>query len=556
MVDPKNTSHADPNISRRAFLGGAGAGALALALPSRSMAEQLIQRSTSKHAKVKPKIGGALRFYDTAPPPSFDPIASPTSLTLTYSAQIFSQLVRVDPTQKDLTKIVGDLAEAWTVSRDGKTYTFHLRTGVKWHDGQPFTAQDVVYSLDYMANPAKSGIAGDFTAYTPGHSGRAVNAHTVDVVLSEPQAGFLSSLSQGFSCILPQHNASANPTSTAFLVGTGPFTISSWDQQTFVVNRNPHYFISGRPYVDQIRISVIPDNNSGLNALASHQLDMSFPWDGITDFQDEQYLLGLRAGLVMEHRNVGRFIVFAGKIAAGSPWKDKRVRQAFNLVLNRQDLITVSAGAKSWSAPGGFGTPGTVWRETPAALEAAHFTRSAPTRADIKQAKSLMAAAGYQNGFAITCLQRNLPYQTASVSEIGSTLQQYLGVTVTSDVEASAVAIDKENSGQFDFVLDGFNIPTGDPDEGFAFFTSKSPQNIWGYSNPAFDKLAKQESEALNVKTRIGLVRQASKLLASDLPVLPLYWQDVGGAWWPSVQGFVLQPSHYTNVSLDTVWLS
>ena len=239
----------------------------------------------------------------------------------------------------------------------------------------------------------------------------------------------------------------------------------------------------------------------------------------------------------------------------GAPWNDPRVREAFNLVLDRTDLITAGSGHPEWGEAGGYLVPDSGWGVPPDEAQDL-LNLDSPSEDDIARAQELMSEAGYADGFEISVLHRDLAYQTRVVSAMGSMLNEHLGVEVTSDIRDTAAFLEMRAAGQFDYLLDGFSLPTGDPDEALTLYTSDSSQNVGAFRNEAYDELVANQSAARNEDERVELVAEAERLLIDNLPALPIYWSDYGAAWWPEVNGFVMQPSLYTNVSLDTVWLT
>ncbi|MEW6142351.1 MAG: ABC transporter substrate-binding protein [Chloroflexota bacterium] len=197
----------------------------------------------SQPAAPQPKLGGILNTWENGEPAGFDPQRQ-LRKSVMFGELVFSNLVYFDPTKRDTDpkNLVGDLAERWEISPDGKSYTFYLRSGIKWHDGKPFTADDVVYNLDKLADPKRSLQAGVFPAY---QKSEKVNDLTVKVTLSRPQPSFLANLAGGYSVFVAP-KAGDNYQSTDFLIGTGPFMFKSrtpGSNLSFV--KNPNYFKKG-----------------------------------------------------------------------------------------------------------------------------------------------------------------------------------------------------------------------------------------------------------------------------------------------------------------------
>ena len=199
-----------------------------------------------------------------------------------FGELVFSNLVYFDPTKidPDPKNLVGDLAEKWEISPDGKTYTFFIHPGIKWHDGKPFTADDVIYNLDKLSDPKRSLQAAVFPAY---QKAEKVNDLTVKVTLSRPQPSFLANLAGGYSVfVAPQ--AGDKFQSSDFLIGTGPFkfkSATSGVSLSFV--KNPDYFKKGLPYLDGVNYYIIADRSAQTDALITKRIDMTNALSGIAN---------------------------------------------------------------------------------------------------------------------------------------------------------------------------------------------------------------------------------------------------------------------------------
>ena len=232
-----------------------------------------------------PKRGGVIRIAEREAP-SLDPHLSISFLTHSYVSLSYSQLVRFPngPEQKSPTdfSILPDLAEKWTVSKDGKVYTFTLRKGVRFHpkppvNGREVVADDVKYSLERFM--AKSGFA---TRFEPVSSIDVIDRHTVRITLKEPYAPFLNHLANSSFCaILPREAEEKfkdfnHPDA---VIGTGPFILKSYDKGVrMVFERNPDYFMKGLPYLDGVVIEITLDAATRLSLLRANKVDLGHQW--------------------------------------------------------------------------------------------------------------------------------------------------------------------------------------------------------------------------------------------------------------------------------------
>src|SRR2546429_2951051 len=232
-----------------------------------------------------PKRGGVIRIAEREAP-SLDPHLSISFLTHSYVSLSYSRVVRSPngPEQKSPTDFshLPDLAEKWTVSKDGKVYTFTLRKGVRFHqkppvNGREVVADDVKYTLERFM--AKSGLA---TRFEPVSSIDVIDRHTVRVTLKEPYAPFLNHLANSSFCaILPREAEEKfkdfnHPDA---VIGTGPFILKSYDKGVrLVFERNPDYFMKGLPYLDGVVIEITPDAATRLSLLRANKVDFGHQW--------------------------------------------------------------------------------------------------------------------------------------------------------------------------------------------------------------------------------------------------------------------------------------
>ena len=168
-----------------------------------------------------------------------------------------------------------ELVKSYSVSKDGLTYTFRLRKGVKWHDGHPFTAEDVNYTFDVLLDPKTNTVRrGHFIINGNPIIFKVIDTHTIQATLPQPFAPFIATLDMG---ILPKHLLEGKDINTADFnrhpIGTGPFIFKDWKSGQFVtLKKNPHYF-KGAPKLDGILMKIIPDPNTALMALQKNELD-------------------------------------------------------------------------------------------------------------------------------------------------------------------------------------------------------------------------------------------------------------------------------------------
>jgi peptide/nickel transport system substrate-binding protein len=364
--------------------------------------------STSAVCSGVPVHGGNLVYERQAAAETLNPleIINGNGDIFAYN-QIYSGLVRSDPNGGS--RLEPSLAQRWTVSPDGKTYTFTLRPGLKFSNGQPVTADDVAWSLNNFGNPK---VNANMSSVAVGYgNATAVNDRTVKVELKQPVSAFLYNISIWPAFILPKNLVEKE--GAAFYkhpVGTGPFMVKEYvkgSHITFV--RNPYYWEKGKPYLNSLRYNFATDSNSRILALRSNaaQIMDGLPFSQIPSIQSDKKLrvqsakVPLFMGLWLNHTKDKEFT-------------DINVRRAIQYALNRQEMnkaIFHGLGQIPNSVLMGFD------------MDAGAGTVK-PYPYDVAKAKALIAKSKYPKGFSTT-LQYPSGYDF--YTQMGLLLQQELG---------------------------------------------------------------------------------------------------------------------------------
>lgn len=356
-------------ISRRSFLKKAGVVAGAGSLAAWGMTGTA---PASAAAGATPKHGGTLRVGMSTGGPSdtLDPNAAVSTVDAARADNLFDHLttLAIDGSTQY------ELAESFEPSKNAKLWTIKLRKGVVWHDGSPFTADDVIYTLRRIGAP-KSTLAGASTvAVMDLPAMRKRDPLTLEIPLTVPIADLAPSFNIFYMAIVKNGTKSfTHP------VGTGPFKFGSWkagESSTFV--RNPHYWKSPMPYVDSLVLTSITDNTARLNALTGGQVDCI---ELLTFAQAKEMR---SSGSIQLLTPAAANIVPMTMAVDTPPFTDVRVRQAFRLIAGRPQLVA--------TAQDGFGSIGNDLFGKGFPL----YDGSLPQRKqDIEQAKSLLKKAGH-----------------------------------------------------------------------------------------------------------------------------------------------------------------
>jgi len=502
-------------------------------------------------AAAQPKSGGIFRYWANGAPAGFDTHRKPSYAPI-VCRPIFNGLLRFDLTKREIIpeNIVGDLAERYEVSADGKTWTFFLQKGVKWHDGAPFSADDVVYSLNKMVDPKTSAIAGTLGAFDKVEK---VDANTVKIYLKTPSPSLLVQLAGPFTSMQAKHKASVDWRSTDFLVGTGPFKYkSSAVGINYQSVKNPDYFRKGLPYLDGLNLTIIADRSAQVDAFATGQVEMTSVISGIPNKEALDRFRSQIKDAVLVQQAVQQGSVFWFNVERERV-KDPRVRRAIALMVDPKEITDAGYGSEEWA------TYENAFMPAPYGLPKAEIDkllgRGKPLDARIAEAKKLMADAGLASGFKLRYLVRSLPEQQRQVNVLADLCRRHLNIDPDIVAREATEARRVRDSKDFDLYLDQALNLMGEPDELMPYFVT-GVDNFMGYSNPAADKLWAQQSQTMDLAKRRQLTQEIERVLLTDVPAIPTTFMAYFTAWRPEVKGWVLQNASYaSNICFEVVWL-
>ncbi len=500
------------------------------------------------------KHGGVLEYWNRTDPPGFD-LHRWTSHTPFFAHPVFSTLVRYDATKKGFREenIIGDLAERWEVSPDGKTYTFFLHKNVQWHDGQPFTAADVAYSFDKILDRKRSVIAGRF----PGFSElEVVDDHTVIMHMKAPQASLIPILAQGYAVMQPKHKAGTNGKTVGFLkVGTGPFIYKeSVSGVSYTYEKNPNYFKPGLPYLDGLKIYIVRDRPAQRAAFVAHRVHMTNPSIGMpTKSIYNQHSKRVPNGTYsIQDFQMVRLLWFNLKV--DKPWKDARVRRAINLSLDREQLVIAGVGDIAWGRIGGVFPPSSPYA-LPSKEMASIQWWDRPYEERLTEARRLMKEAGYAQGFKVRLVARTIGLYKRILSQAAD-LMRKINIEVTLDLPETARAMEMREKGNFDMYFEVMYANIGDPDEIRGYHITQGPENWTGDSNPMLDELFTKQSQAATLAERQKHTHEIERILVQDAPVIPTFFIRYGVGQHPEVKNWTPPDTPYTtHLQMEQVWL-
>ncbi|MFH1486256.1 MAG: ABC transporter substrate-binding protein [Chloroflexota bacterium] len=494
-----------------------------------------------KPAADQPKYGGTLNRSIRAEIPHFDFQAGSSSTHIHPIVPAYNGLIQYDPMNPG--EIIADLAEKWSVSTDGFTCTFNLRKGVKWHDGNPFTASDVLVNLERLKKNVHAG-----PGLEPVKSAEAVDDYTVKVVLSYPSAGMFDYLATGWGSMFPKHILQAKGNMKNDVMGTGAFKFSRFDRGVSIeLEKNANYFIPGRPYVDRIRTYFIADEASAIAALRTGRIDYMI-W--LSDPGAMRIRETYKAGTTAQCRGSQFRAIYLP--VDKPPFNDVRVRRAVHLAIDRQAALKVISE--------GIGDLGGVIPEALGGIPLSDLLKRPgyrqPKDQDIAEAKKLLAEAGYASGFKTSTLHRKgLEYEVAAVFMKDQLAKIGIDVTLKTMDDAAYYEI-REKRG-YDTFCTRHSMSVNDSDLLLKkWFKSGSTENWSNFSDPELDRLIELQSKEQDKEKRKALVRQANERLEELAPAVMLFWSGYWRACGPRVKNFVMPAQHYDGEKFVDTWLS
>ncbi len=461
---------------------------------------------------VESSIGDARRL---------NPVIANDSASGTIDDQVFNGLVKYD---KDI-KLIGDLAESWKVTNHGKTITFYLRKGVKWHDGVEFTAEDCLFTYQKLIDP---NVATPYSSsYTDIKKAEVLDKYTFRVTYKEPFSPALDSWTMG---MIPKHLLEGKDINTDQFnrhpIGTGPYEFQEWvSGQKIVLNANSDYF-EGRPNIDEFFYRIIPDSSTMFQELLSGGVDMM-------DLNPLQYLRKSETRRIRENyvkfRYPANAFTYMGYNLRNPLFEDVKVRQALSYAINRQNIIDGILLGLGKPCTGPFSY--VSWAYNPNAKSYNY---------DPPRARRMLADAGWEDINGDGILEKDgKPFRFTIMTNQGNTerirtaeiIQQNLraiGIDVKIRVMEWQAFLEQIDNRSFDAIILGWSMGR-DPDIYDIWHSSKTKKgeyNFIGYKNPEVDRLLVEGRRTFNMKKRKKIYYRIHEILAEEQPYAFLYVPD------------------------------
>jgi peptide/nickel transport system substrate-binding protein len=425
------------------------------------------------------QAGGHMNMAAYADVETWDPLGSASLSSVQGYSQLFNQVVEYDMTQPDTSQIICDLCSDWEVSNGGKTYTFQLVENAQWGDGEPITADDVVFSLARYMNPdvpvGRSGLFRNYTVPVAEGGVRKVDDHTVEMNLAFPTGAFLQFLALDYTKVLPQHiveqagDMKQAETIIDNQAWSGPFKLDEYQRgNSYSVSRNENYFKEGMPYLDSIDHFIIVDTGRMISSFQAGQLDMIN--SGFSNLTPREYIEVERdtQGEYIAHEMPGSRNWAVMMNTKKGPFQDPKVRKAVYLAIDRQEVNQLTEDGTG--APPCVFMPGFVYSAEECSQWPGIRPKDSPGgQEDIAFAKQLMQDAGFGNGFSTTYHARQVGTYPDTCTVIKQQLEETLGITGDIQVHESAAgyalyATARQGEGDWEIACQGEGMTVLDPD--------------------------------------------------------------------------------------------
>ncbi len=505
-------------------------------------------------AAQTPKAGGELTFVVSAEPPSYDGHRETSFALIHPVAPHYSTLLRFDTA--NYPKIVGDLAESWTISKDGLVYTFKLHDGVKFHDGSPLTSADVKASYERIVNPPAGVVSARKASYAAIDAIEAPDPRTVVFRLKFPQASMLANFASPWNFIYPAKKLAEDPRwPEKNILGSGPFVfVEHVPGSHWIGRKNPNYFVKGRPYLDGYRAVFIRNTAANVAAVRSGQALIEFRGYSPAQRDDLKRALGDRITVQESPWICQLTVVFNNE---KPPFNDPRVRRALSLAIDRWQGSEVLSKIAIVKAVGGLLRPGAPLAATEAELaELPGFGRN--IEAARAEARRLLKEAGVPEGFRFVFKNRDvqMPYEPVGVFLVDQ--WRRIGVNAEHRPQETAQFQGDLRSGNYEVSMDFACDFMDDPDlQLFKYLSSdKSPANYARYKDPVLDELYLKQSRTTDEAERRRLIREFERRVLTEAYQVPTIWWQRIVPHWAKVRGWHISPSHYLGQDLRDVWLA
>jgi peptide/nickel transport system substrate-binding protein len=539
----KNIGHLSGRTLMTRTLAALAAAALALfTLPAAQSAE--------------PKHGGILKFYHRETPPSMSIHEEATFSVNAPAMAIFNNLVIYDQhkPQNSMDTIVPELATSWAWSKDNLNLTFKLRSGVKWHDGVPFTAKDVKCTFDLLQGKAQDKFRKDPRKdWYAQLADVTVNGDSeVTFHMKRPQPSIVAMLASGYTPIYPCHVSAAQMRTNP--IGTGPFKFVEMKQnESITLTRNPDYWKKGLPYLDGIEYTIIKNRATAVLAFIAGKVDVTFPTEMTAALEKDIKTQDPTAVCELAPINVSTNLIVNRENA---PFNNPELRKAMALSLDRKSFIDIILQGHGDVGGSLLPPPEGVWGLTPA--QSKTLIGYGDVAKDREEARAIMTKLGYSasNPLKIKVSTRNLAtYRDPAAVLIDQLKTIYIDAELEPVESGAWFAKVARNDYSVGLNLTGNGID--DPDQTFyENYACGSERNYTHYCNKDLEKLFDQQSQETDIAKRKKLVNEIDEKIQNDIARPILFHARTGTCWKPYVKNMtVMNNSVYNGYRYEDLWL-
>lgn len=515
----------------------------------------------SKHDTKK-----VFRYNELAGITSLDPAAARNFEHIWVVNQLFNGLVQMN----DVLQVEPCIAKNWTISEDGKVYTFTLRNDVFFHDneifangkGRKIVAKDFVYSFNRLYDPKVSSAMSLLDNVDKNQNGGldAPNDTTFVIYLKESFSPFMGILTMKYFSVVPKEVVEKyGDDFRKHPVGTGPFIFKLWEEGTqLIMLKNENYFEKNEggeklPYLDAVSVSFIKDKETGFMQFMKGDIDMISGMDAFTPtevlddkgklkpFYKEKFNLQTQPYLKTDY--LGFLIDEKAEAVKSSPIKLRAVRRAINYAIDREKLVKHFRNSLGIPATAGF-IPSGLPSFNPQVVKGYVYNPD--------KARDLLLEAGFPEGKG---LPEIILYSTETYLEMFEFIQGQLAesnIKIKIEVEKASVLTPAVANNEIPFFRKSWIGDYPDEENFMSLFYSKnfSPKgfNYTHYSNPVFDKMYEQARNCLNDSLKKSIYQKMDQMLMDDAPIVPLYYDEVVRLVSRKVDGLTTNPMNLLNL--------
>ena len=478
----------------------------------------------------------------SAEPPKMNSLTMTDTISFSLTRHTMENLVMMDENNE----VIPGVAESWVLSDDSLTYTFTLREGMVWTNGEPVTAHDFEFAWKKLLDPETAADYAYFAfilengeAYNKGEATadevgvKAVDDYTLEVKLAAPTAyalnmfafGSLAPINQKFFDEVGLEAYSTDTSPEYNFCTNGPFTVESWAHDSeFIIVKNEDYWNADAINATRITFTVISDSNAALNAFEAGEVDM-------TELTGDQLSIAEDAGYEIINYNDGAsFYIQMNTTQPGL--NNVKVRTAVAGSIDKQAFI--DSIVKNASSPAiGFVPEGLDGLNGDFQDEIAEKNGGPLLSADVDpNAKALMEEGLAEENLTVEDFAKSLTIvsdDTDSAVKYASFIQEQLRVNLGLEVQVESMPfksrIERSQNMDFSFLFGGWGPDYNDPNTFLDLWVTDGGNNHTGYANPDYDKLIKDAAQEPDLEARMDMMYEAEKLVCTDFPVAPVYWR-------------------------------